>query len=90
MGMKQDILGANGIYIHLIYIVNAYLGVTLSSVMIGRLILDNVNDKHKVGRCYYLCNCRSEICLNINVFTIFKKSQRLYDVFKTFRKFFRG
>lgn len=71
MGMKQDILGANGMYIHLIYTVNAYLGATLSSVMIGRLILDNVNDKQKLGRCYYLCNCRSEICLNINVLTIF-------------------
>lgn len=45
MGMKQ----AFGMYIHLKYIVNAYLGVTLSSVMIGRLILDNVNDKQKLG-----------------------------------------
>lgn len=56
MGMKQDIIGAFGMYIHLIYIVNAYLGVTLSSVMIGRLLLD----KQKLGR-----------CLNINVLTIF-------------------
>lgn len=48
--MKQDIIGAFGMYIHLIYIVNAYLGVTFSSVMIGRLILDNVNDKQKLGR----------------------------------------
>lgn len=52
MGMKQDIIGAFGVYIHLIYIVNAYLGVTLSMVVIGRLILDNVNDKQKLGRCY--------------------------------------
>lgn len=52
MGMKQDSIGANGMYIHLIYIVHAYLGVTLSRVMIGRLILDNVNDKQKLGRCY--------------------------------------
>lgn len=48
--MKQDILGANGMQIHLIYIVNNYLGDTLSSIMIGRLILDNVNDKQKLGR----------------------------------------
>lgn len=52
MGMKQDIIGAFGMYIHLIYIVNAYLGVTLSMVVIGRLILDNVNDKQKLGICY--------------------------------------
>lgn len=71
MGMKQDIFDVNGMYIYLIYIVNVYLGVILSSVMIGCLILDNVNDKQKLGRCYYLCNCCLEICLNINVFIIF-------------------
>lgn len=48
MGMKQDSIGGNGMYIRLIYIVNAYFGVTLSSVMIGRLLLD----KQKLGRCY--------------------------------------
>lgn len=52
MGMKQDSIGGNGMYIRLIYIVNAYLGVTFSMVVIGRLILDNVNDKQKLGICY--------------------------------------
>lgn len=71
MGMKQDSIGVNGMYIYLIYIVNVYLGVILSSVMIGCLILDNVNDKQKLGRCYCQCNFCLEICLNINVFIIF-------------------
>lgn len=57
MGMKQGILGANGIQIHLMYIVNAYISVTSSNVMIGRLTMENVRNKQQLATCKEHCLC---------------------------------